>query len=113
MRHGGIYPNRNIVRVLKFATPAQQKRTRPLRIGVSVDHFKITAGRVGCFVRGLDPRDDNAVMILSNNDVLANEDRAKNGDAIIATSVISRSTTRSRSRATATFPSARAATAAR
>jgi hypothetical protein len=74
---------RYIGRVLKFATPAQQKRARPLKIGVSVGHFKITAGTLGCFVRGLDPRDDKGVMILSNNHVLANENRAKDGDAVL------------------------------
>jgi hypothetical protein len=74
---------RYIGRVLKFATPAQQKRTRPLKIGVSIGHFKITAGTLGCFVRGLDPRDHKAVMILSNNHVLANENRARAGDAIL------------------------------
>ncbi len=74
---------RYIGRVLKFATPPQQKRARPLKIGVSVGHFKITAGTLGCFVRGLDPKEDKAVMILSNNHVLANENRAKIGDAIL------------------------------
>jgi hypothetical protein len=104
---------RYIGRVLKFATPAQQKRSRPLKIGVSVGHFKITAGTLGCFVRGLDPKDDTAVMILSNNHVLANENRARKGDAITTTSAISSSTTRSRSKAMATTRSARAATVAR
>jgi hypothetical protein len=74
---------RYIGRVIKFATPAQQKRSRPLKIGVSVGHFKITAGTFGCFVRGLDPKDDKALMILSNNHVLANENRARKGDAIL------------------------------
>ncbi len=74
---------RYIGRVLKFATPAQQKRARPLKIGVSVGHFKITAGTLGCFVRGLDPKDNKAEMILSNNHVLANENRAKDGDAVL------------------------------
>ena len=50
---------------------------------MSVGHFKITAGTLGCFVRGLDAKDDKAVMILSNNHVLANENRAKLGDAIL------------------------------
>jgi hypothetical protein len=74
---------RYIGRVLKFATAAQQRRTRPLKIGLSIGHFKITAGTLGCFVRGLEPKDDQAVMILSNNHVLANENRAKSGDAIL------------------------------
>lgn len=74
---------RYIGRVHKSATPWQRKPTRPLKIGVSVGHFRITAGTLGCFVRGLDAKDDKAVMILSNNHVLANENRAKLGDAIL------------------------------
>jgi hypothetical protein len=75
---------RYIGRLTKRASPTpQQKRTRPLKIGVSVGHFKITAGTLGCFVRGLDPKDKQAVMILSNNHVLANENGARAGDAIL------------------------------
>jgi hypothetical protein len=74
---------RYVGRVLKLATPPQQKRTRPLKIGVSIGHFKITAGTLGCFVRGLEVKDDKAVMVLSNNHVLANENRAKVGDTIL------------------------------
>ena len=50
---------------------------------MSVGHCKITAGTIGCFVRGLTPKDARVVMILSNNHVLANENRAKPGDAIL------------------------------
>lgn len=57
-----------------------QKRSRPLRIGVSIGHHKITAGTLGAFVRA---RSGAAVLILSNNHVLANENRAKKGDAIL------------------------------
>lgn len=45
----------------------------------------ITAGTLGCFVRNLDPKDKQEVMILSNNHVLANENRAKIGDTILQT----------------------------
>jgi hypothetical protein len=71
---------RYIGRVVKRAIPPQQKLTRPLKIGVSVGHYKITAGTLGGFVRSLG---DGATMILSNNHVLANENRAKHGDAIL------------------------------
>jgi hypothetical protein len=74
---------RYIGQVTKLPTttiPAQQKLTRPLKIGISVGHFKITAGTLGGFVRGLN---DGTVMIVSNNHVLANENRAKRGDAIL------------------------------
>jgi hypothetical protein len=62
------------------ALPWYQKETRPLRIGASIGHFKITAGTLGGFVRR---RDDGSVLILSNNHVLANENRAKKGDHIL------------------------------
>ncbi len=71
---------RYIGRVMKQAAPWHQQRNRPLRIGGSIGHFKITAGTLGCFVRG---REDDSPLILSNNHVLANENRAKKGDAIL------------------------------
>ena len=71
---------RCIGRVLKSARPWHQKRNRPLRIGGSIGHFKITAGTLGCFMR---TRTGEVVHILSNNHVLADENRAKLGDAIL------------------------------
>ncbi len=64
----------------RAALPWYQKMTRPLRIGASIGHFKITAGTLGAFVRS---RDDGSVLILSNNHVLANENKAKKGDDIL------------------------------
>lgn len=49
-------------------------------IGSSVGHFAITAGSVGAFVR-LPVRD--GALLLSNNHVLANENRGQPGDAIL------------------------------
>ena len=44
---------RYIGRVVKLAAkPWHQKKNRPLRIGGSIGHFQITAGTLGCFVRG-------------------------------------------------------------
>jgi hypothetical protein len=72
---------RYIGRVTKLAAkPWHQKRNRPLRMGGSVGHFKITAGTLGCFVRA---GETGTVMILSNNHVLADENRARKGDAIL------------------------------
>jgi len=72
---------RYIGQVTKRAALAwYQKTTRPLRIGASIGHFKITAGTLGEFVRS---RDGGPVLILSNNHVLANENRAKKGDHIL------------------------------
>jgi hypothetical protein len=53
-------------------------RVRPLRIGWSIGEVDVTAGTLGCFVSvGGNPR------ILSNNHVLANEDRARPGAAVV------------------------------
>lgn len=68
-------------KILKLETPGTlQKRRRPLVIGCSIGHFKITAGTLGCFVRD---RTTGETLILSNNHVLANENLAQAGDAII------------------------------
>ena len=64
----------------RAAPPWYRQRQRPLRIGCSVGHHKITAGTLGAFVR---PAGNGAAAILSNNHVLANENRAKPGDAIL------------------------------
>jgi hypothetical protein len=71
---------RYIGQVTKRAVTWYQKITRPLRIGASIGHFKITAGTLGGFVCD---RDGGSVLILSNNHVLANENRAQKGDLIL------------------------------
>jgi hypothetical protein len=60
--------------------PWQQGRTRPLLIGASIGHFRVTAGTLGGFVV---LRKGGQVRALSNNHVLADEDRGKKGDAIL------------------------------
>lgn len=62
--------------------PWHQARQRPLRIGSSVGHERITAGTLGAFVT---PRagDGTEDLILSNNHVLADENRAARGDRIL------------------------------
>jgi hypothetical protein len=72
---------RFIGRLRKRATPWNQKRVRPLQIGLSCGHFKITAGTLGCFVRMRG--DADRLFILSNNHVLADENGAQAGDAIL------------------------------
>lgn len=58
--------------------PWYQLDARPLLIGASIGHFKITAGTTGAFVRR-----GTTVHVLSNNHVLANEDQAKTNDWIL------------------------------
>ena len=62
---------------------ALQARTEPWRPapgGVSIGHYRITAGTFGCTVRD---RATGARMILSNNHVLANSNEAEMGDPIL------------------------------
>ncbi|MGQ0834838.1 MAG: hypothetical protein ACT4O5_07940 [Gammaproteobacteria bacterium] len=60
---------------------ARQSRTarhRPAPGGVSIGHRDVTAGTLGCLVRK-----NGALLILSNNHVLANSNDAQQGDAIL------------------------------
>ena len=53
-------------------------RFRPSPGGVSIGHYQITAGTLGCLVKK-----NNTVYILSNNHVLANSNDASQGDPIL------------------------------
>ena len=56
----------------------RQTRVRPLKIGVSISHGKVTAGTLGCFVK-----DKGGILyMLSNNHVIANQNDAKAEDPI-------------------------------
>lgn len=62
------------------ALQTRTEKWRPAPAGVSIGHYQITAGTLGCIVR------DKTTMqrlILSNNHVLANENNAQLGDAIL------------------------------
>ncbi|MEY2926937.1 MAG: hypothetical protein RL367_1414, partial [Pseudomonadota bacterium] len=77
--HGEI-DVRYIGQVNKQAPLWHQIRQRPMLIGGSIGHFQITAGTLGAIVVH---QKTQRQVILSNNHVLANEDRAKIGDAIL------------------------------
>lgn len=57
-------------------------RIRPAPGGVSVGHFRITAGTLGCLCIGLHAPRNQRLMVLSNNHVLANSNAARLGDCI-------------------------------
>jgi hypothetical protein len=57
-------------------------RIRPAPGGVSVGHFKITAGTLGCLAIGLHAPRNSRLMVLSNNHVLANSNAGGLGDCI-------------------------------
>jgi hypothetical protein len=62
------------------AMQAPTDRWRPARGGVSIGHYKVTAGTFGVIVRD---RATDDRLILSNNHVLANSNDANLGDPII------------------------------
>jgi hypothetical protein len=67
------------------ASPDRLKRYRPAPGGISIGHYKITAGTLGAVVRD---RTSGARLFLSNNHVLANtssggDGRAAKGDALL------------------------------
>lgn len=57
-------------------------RMRPAPGGVSVAHFRVTAGTIGCLCIGRSAPRNSRLMILSNNHVLANSNNASFGDCI-------------------------------
>jgi hypothetical protein len=71
------------VRAASAALPlpaAARRRVRPLVPGTSVAHPDVTAGTLGAFVRDAEGR----VLLLSNNHVLADTDRARVGDPVLS-----------------------------
>lgn len=68
----------DVIEVGKLVKQALTQRTRPIKPGFSCGHRDITCGTMGGFF--LDG--DGEPVILSNNHVLANENNAKEGDAI-------------------------------
>lgn len=62
------------------ALQSRTDRWRPAPGGVSIGHYRISAGTFGCVVRD---RTTGARLILSNNHVLANSNDAAPGDPII------------------------------
>jgi hypothetical protein len=71
---------RFVRRIAKHGGPWYRSRLRPLRLGGSVGHFRISAGTIGAFAQ---QKKTGNVVILSNNHVIANENDAKVGDAIL------------------------------
>lgn len=63
------------------ATPRPlQTRCRPLLLGCSVGHVRVTAGTLGCFVALADAP---GVAMLSNSHVLGDSGKGRTGDAVL------------------------------
>lgn len=61
-----------------FALEDPTQKMRPARPGVSIGHYQITAGTLGCLVKR-----NGQIYMLSNNHVLANSNAGQLGDAIL------------------------------
>ncbi len=57
-------------------------RLRPAPGGISVAHFKVTAGTIGCWTIGRSAPRNSRLLLLSNNHVIANSNNAVYGDCI-------------------------------
>jgi hypothetical protein len=66
----------------KFEALAFDFKIRPAPGGVSVGHYRVTAGTLGCLAIGRNPPRNSRLLCLSNNHVLANENNAVFGDCI-------------------------------
>jgi len=64
---------------IKALSIDKTKKHRPAPAGVSIGHYKITAGTLGWYAED----EDGEIVIVSNNHVLANENKAKKGDPIL------------------------------
>lgn len=62
---------------------SHRMRLRPAPGGISCGHVDVTAGTLGCLVRGRNAPRNNRLMILSNNHVLANTNAGPLGASII------------------------------
>jgi hypothetical protein len=67
----------DVIETGKIVAFQQQQKMRPARPGISIGHYQITAGTLGCLVQK-----NGQVFILSNNHVLANSNAAQAGDPI-------------------------------
>lgn len=70
-----------VTQVVRLRSPqGNSGRYRPAPGGVSLGHYRITAGTLGCLVKD---KKTGKIFILSNNHVLANSNNAKKGDPIL------------------------------
>jgi hypothetical protein len=77
---GGDWINVDVIETGPFSPLAFTARERPAPSGISIGHFNITAGTLGCLVTDLT---DGSRCILSNNHVMADENAASLGDNIL------------------------------
>ena len=67
----------------QFEVQPHTFRLRPAPGGISVGHYRITAGTLGCLAIGKNPPRDSRLLVLSNNHVLANSNNSVFGDSVL------------------------------
>jgi hypothetical protein len=67
----------------EFEAQPHTFKIRPAPGGVSVGHYRITAGTIGCLCLGRQAPRNSRLMILSNNHVVANSNNSVFGDSVI------------------------------
>jgi hypothetical protein len=77
--HGVDFPT-DIVEVGYYIPYSHTKRERPALGGVSIGHLNVTAGTLGGLVCD---KEEGDILILSNNHVLADVNKGKQGDHIV------------------------------
>lgn len=77
---GGDCVEVDVVETGPFYPLSFTARERPAPSGISIGHTAITAGTLGCLVND---NTDRSLCILSNNHILANQNAASIGDAIV------------------------------
>jgi hypothetical protein len=73
----------DIIEVGYYIPYAYTDRERPAMGGASIGHLNVTAGTLGGLVCGPTDEEKDAVLILSNNHVLADINRGQKGDHIV------------------------------
>jgi len=73
----------NVIKSGMFDAQPHRMRLRRAPGGISVGHYRITAGTIGCFATGRTAPRNQRLLMLSNNHVLANSNNAAYGDAIL------------------------------
>lgn len=72
----------NVVKSGVFDAQSHRFHIRPAPGGVSVAHFKVTAGTLGCLSVGRNAPRNSRLMLLTNNHVAANSNNAVYGHCI-------------------------------
>jgi len=79
----GVEVHTDIIEVGYYIPYTYDQRERPAKGGVSIGHLSVTAGTLGGLVCGPTSEENHAVLILSNNHVLAAINTGQKGDHIV------------------------------